>query len=74
MSIIQTRRITCRHRPLDEAGHLTAWGLTQATFISVVRATLEIVAGDRLPAEELNGMAEAAWEVFVDDMREAGGE
>jgi hypothetical protein len=69
-----TRRIICRHQPLSEDGYRAAMGVTQSTFIDTVRCTLEIVAGcSRRPGglrpDELDAMAEAAWEVFLDNMK-----
>jgi hypothetical protein len=75
-----TRRIACRHddaRPLSEDGYRAAIGVTQSTFIDTVRCTLELVVGcSRRPGglrPDLDAMAEAAWEVFVGNMRGGGG-
>jgi hypothetical protein len=51
-------------------------GVTEAAFVHTVRCTIEIVAKCvRMPgglgAADLDGLAEAAWEVFVNQMREA---
>jgi hypothetical protein len=60
--------------PLAEADPCSGgWGVTEAALFDAVRAVLEIVAGDRLRSEELDCMTEAAWVVFIDKMREAGG-
>jgi hypothetical protein len=71
------RRITCGYdaEPLTEAGYAAAMGVTEAAFVHTVRCTIEIVAKcARMPgglgAADL-ALTEAAWETFVDEMREA---
>ena len=65
-------------KPLSAAGYRAAMGVTQATFIDAVRCALEVAAhasrgpGGLRPVD-LDAMAEAAWETFVEQMREASG-
>jgi hypothetical protein len=54
-------------------------GLTEAVFDDVIHSTIRLfrivqrINGGRVSDIEVDGMAHAAWETFVGNMKEAGG-